>query len=66
MKFSSLNFADLHTQQQSLVFNLNYTIQTQLKIVQWLQANFVMELNNSKNLNKIHAMRGTLDSFALK
>lgn len=66
MKFSWLNFADLHTQQQSLVFNLNYTIQTQLKIVQWLQANFVMELNNSKNLNKIHAMRGTLDSFALK
>lgn len=66
MKFSWLNFADLHTQQQSLVSNLNYTIQTQLKIVQWLQANFVMELNNSKNLNKIHAMRGTLDSFALK
>lgn len=66
MKFSWLNFADLHSEQQSLVFNLNYTIQTQLKMVQWLQENFVMELNNNKNLNKIHAMRGTLDSFALK
>ena len=66
MKFSWLNFADLHSEQQSLVFNLNYTMQTQLKIVQWLQANFVMELTNTKNSNNIHAMRGTLDSFALK
>lgn len=66
MKFSWLNFADLHSEQQSLVFNLNYIVQTQLKIVQWLQANFVMELSNTKNPNNIHAMRGTLDSFALK
>ena len=66
MKFSWLNFADLHSEKQSLVFNLNYTMQTQLKIVQWLQANFVMELTNTKNPNNIHAMRGTLDSFALK
>ena len=66
MKFSWLNFTDLHSEKQSLVFNLNYTMQTQLKIVQWLQANFVMELTNTKNPNNIHAMRGTLDSFALK
>ena len=57
MKFSWLNFTDLHSEKQSLVFNLNYTMQTQLKIVQWLQANFVMELTNTKNPNNIHAMR---------
>lgn len=66
MNISWLNFADLHSEKQSLVFNLNYTMQTQLKIVQWLQANFVMELANTKNPNNIHAMRGTLDSFSLK
>lgn len=66
MKFYWLNFADLHSEQQSLVFNFNYTIQTQLKIVQRLQANLVMELTNANNPNNIHAMRGTLDTFSLK
>lgn len=51
MKFAQRNYAYLHNEQQSLVFNLKYTPQMQLKIVQRLQANFVIELSNTKNSN---------------
>lgn len=48
MKFAQRNYAYLHNEQQSLVFNLKYTTQMQLNIVQRLQANFVIELANTK------------------
>ena len=51
MKFAQRNYAYLHNERQSLVFNLKYTPQMQLKIVQQLQANFVIELANTKNSN---------------
>ena len=51
MKFAQQNYAYLHNEQQSLVFNLKYTPQMQLKIVQRLQANFVIGFANTKNSN---------------
>ena len=51
MKFAQRNYAYLHNEQQYLAFNLKYTTQMQLKIVQRLQANFVIELSNTKNSN---------------